>query len=68
MRRRPRLVGLLWRWHRRLGLLAALFVLVVAVTGIVLNHTSGLALDRRFVDWSWLNAVYGDHSGELPAL
>jgi hypothetical protein len=67
MRRRPRLVGLLWRWHRRLGLLAALFVLVVATTGIVLNHTTGLALDRRFVDWTWLTAAYGDHSAELSA-
>ena len=44
MRRRPRLVGLLWRWHRRLGLLAALFVLLVASSGIVLNHTAGFGL------------------------
>jgi hypothetical protein len=67
MRRRSRLVGLLWRWHRRLGLLIALFVLVVAVTGIALNHTTGLGLDRRFVNWAWLTASYGDHSAALPA-
>lgn len=67
MPRRPRLVNLLWRWHRRLGLLAALFVLVLAVTGVVLNHSSGLGLDRRFVDWPWLNSVYGDASGDLAA-
>ena len=67
MRRRLRLVGLLWRWHRRLGLLAAVFVLVMAASGIVLNHTTGFAFDRRFVEWGWLTGVYGDHSAELPA-
>ncbi len=67
MQRRPRLVGLLWRWHRRLGVLAAFFVLVLAATGIVLNHTAELGLDRRFVDWPWLAQAYGDDSGQLPA-
>ncbi len=67
MRRRPRLVGLLWRWHRRLGVLAAFFVLVLSATGIVLNHTAELGLDRRFVDWPWLSQAYGDDSGNLPA-
>ena len=67
MRRRPRLVGLLWRWHRRLGVLAAFFVLVLSATGIVLNHTAELGLDRRFIDWPWLSEAYGDDSGNLPA-
>jgi len=67
MPRRPRLVGLLWRWHRRLGVLAALFALVLAGTGIVLNHSPELGLDRRFVDWPWLNRLYGDSSGDLTA-
>jgi hypothetical protein len=67
MSRRPRLVGLLWRWHRRIGLLAALFALLLATTGIVLNHSPWLGLDRRFVDWGWLLHAYGDDSGTLPA-
>lgn len=67
MRRRPRLVGLLWRWHRRLGVLAAFFVLVLSATGILLNHTAELGLDRRFIDWPWLSEAYGDDSGNLPA-
>jgi len=67
MRWRPRLVGLLWRWHRRLGVLAAFFVLVLSATGIVLNHTAELGLDRRFIDWPWLSKAYGDDSGNLPA-
>ncbi len=65
--RRPRLVGFLWRWHRRLGLLVAVFVLVLSVTGILLNHSPGLGLDRRFVDSPWLLQAYGDESADLPA-
>jgi hypothetical protein len=65
--RRPRLVGVLWRWHRRLGVLAAVFALVLAGTGIALNHVSELGLDRRFVDWPWLSRAYGDTSADLPA-
>ena len=67
MRRRPRLVGLLWHWHRRVGVMAAFFVLVLVITGIMLNHTPALGLDRRFVDWPWLIQAYGDDSAELPA-
>jgi hypothetical protein len=67
MRRGSRLVGLLWRWHRRLGVVAAAFVLMLSVTGIVLNHTPELGLDRRFIDWPWLIGAYGDGSADLPA-
>jgi hypothetical protein len=67
MRRRPRLVGLLWHWHRRVGLLAAVFVIALATTGIVLNHSSQLGLDRSFVDWPWLTRMYGYDSVDLSA-
>lgn len=36
-------------WHRYVGLLAAPWVVVLAVTGILLNHTAGLRLDQRYV-------------------
>ncbi len=65
--RRRRLVGLLWHWHRRVGVLAAFFVLVLVITGVVLNHSSALRLDRNFVDWPWLSQAYGDDPGNLPA-
>jgi len=60
-------VRVLWRWHRRAGLLAALFLVVLASSGIVLNHSSDLGLDRRFVSWDWLLHYYGDTSVTLPA-
>ncbi len=67
MRRRPRLVGLLWHWHRRVGIVIAIFTILLAVSGIVLNHTAQLGLDRSFVPWPWLTQVYGDDSSDLPA-
>ena len=41
--------ALLYRWHRRIGIISALVVLLLAVTGLFLNHTVQLKLDSRFV-------------------
>jgi len=41
------------------------FVVVLAVSGIMLNHGDSLGLDRRFVNWSWVLDAYGV---EMPAL
>ena len=56
--RRARLVGPLWRWHRRAGLVAALLLLFLAVSGLLLNHSQGLGLDTRRVALPWLRALY----------
>jgi hypothetical protein len=45
-------------WHRRLGAVVALFVALLTVTGILLNHGEALALDRRHVRWEWLLDAY----------
>ncbi len=60
MLRRARLLGPLWRWHRRAGLFAALFLLLMSLSGIVLNHSDDLALEQSFVESGWLRAIYGD--------
>lgn len=67
MRHRRRLVGLLWLWHRRVGLLAAIFVVALSATGILLNHSARLGLDSSFVDWPWLTRLYGEDSPDLNA-
>lgn len=67
MRAGQRLVGLLWRWHRRTGVVIFVFLVLLAITGVVLNHTSALGLDRRFVDWPWLTGAYGDSSHDIRA-
>ena len=49
----------LYIWHRYVGLIAAVFVLILAVTGIALNHTERLQLDSSFVESQWLLDWYG---------
>ncbi len=46
-------------WHRSVGALAALFVLILAITGVMLNHTLDLKLEQRHLNWPWLLAHYG---------
>nr|WP_279538484.1 PepSY-associated TM helix domain-containing protein [Pseudomaricurvus alcaniphilus] len=55
----------LWRWHRRAGLIAAAILLLVAVTGIMLNHTTAMSLGQQPVRQAWLLAHYGV---DLPLL
>lgn len=46
-------------WHRRIGLATAPFVALLVVSGILLNHTEELGLDRRFAAHPWLLSWYG---------
>lgn len=48
-----------WRWHRRLGVVLALVLALVAVTGVLLNHTDRFALSKRYVSSDWLLDWYG---------
>lgn len=45
--------------HRFLGIVICLFIIILAVTGILLNHTSALRLDERLLQSSWLMQIYG---------
>ncbi|MGF1644391.1 MAG: PepSY domain-containing protein [Thiotrichales bacterium] len=56
MPRRLRALGWL---HRGLGVFAALFVVVLASTGILLNHTDDLHLKQRPLNNVWLARYYG---------
>ena len=60
-------------WHRRIGVLSALFVLLLSVTGFVLNHTSTLKLDQwvihspRVLEWYGIELpvdIYGVEFGK----
>lgn len=59
MRRRRRRRLSLYVAHRWLGAAVALLVLVVAATGLVLNHAVDWGLDRRPVRLAVLQAAYG---------
>lgn len=58
-RTRGRRVAWLWRWHGRAGVLACVLLLLLAMTGLALNHAEDLRLDERKVDWDWPYALYG---------
>lgn len=57
--------------HRYLGLFAALFVLLLAITGIMLNHTEALRLDERTIhsdkilEWYGINTAIPERGYQL---
>jgi hypothetical protein len=56
----------LGEWHRRLGLTAAVILILLVVSGLLLNHGHRLGLDRIYVSWPWLLDWYGIHAPEQP--
>lgn len=44
----------LYQWHRRAGLASVLVLILVTLTGIALNHTGGLSLDKHYPQAGWL--------------
>ena len=55
------------RVHRWLGIIAALFVLMLSATGIALNHGNDWGLDSRYVTSGWLLSAYGVRAPEPSA-
>lgn len=55
------------RGHRWIGLAAVIFVLLLSITGIALNHSNDWQLDRRYVQWSWLVSALGVTAPEPTA-
>ncbi len=45
-------------WHRRFGLLLVLFIIMLAITGIMLNHTDGLQLSQTRVNNALVLSLY----------
>lgn len=50
---------LLYKLHRYLGLISALVLIMLSVTGIALNHTDDLKLDRQMIQSSPILDWYG---------
>jgi hypothetical protein len=47
------------KWHKRVGISAALFVVMLSLTGIALNHSDAWGLDESYLS-AWLSqSVYG---------
>ncbi len=57
------------KWHRWLGLVAAVPILWVAISGIMLNHAERLGLNERMVTNGWILKHYNQlPEGEPQAL
>lgn len=56
------LIALLREWHSRAGLLAFVFLIWLACTGVLLTRSNDLGLDTAHVDWPWLMDLYGLHA------
>ena len=50
------------KWHRRIGFAAALFLINLAVTGILINHSDDLELHKTYVTSDWITKAYGIRS------
>jgi hypothetical protein len=59
MGRKKRPVSAIRRLHRSIGVFAAIFVIFMVLSGIVINHSNGLGLDRRQVSQALLLDWYG---------
>lgn len=46
------------KWHKKLGVYIALFVILLTVSGIVLNHSEELKLNTTYVKMDWLMGLY----------
>jgi len=49
----------MYQWHRYVGVSIAAFILILAVTGIMLNHTNQLELTKKYIQTEWLLNHYG---------
>ena len=56
---RSRMMHFVRHWHARVGAMAAIFFLLLAVSGLALNHTDVLNLAKYQVHANWLMRWYG---------
>lgn len=54
--------------HRSMGVAVAVFLLLFAATGVVLNHSAQFKLDQRYISWDWLMSHYGIGEAEPDAV
>lgn len=46
------------KWHKKLGVFSALFVIFLAASGIALNHSEQLNLNSSYIQTEWLLDLY----------
>jgi uncharacterized iron-regulated membrane protein len=58
MRARHKLFRVFRRLHLWVGLISALYFMLIAATGVALNHREGWRLDQKYISRTWLPANY----------
>jgi len=56
---RHRMIKHLREWHRKLGIIAAFFLIFLSVTGVALNHIDLFSLVKHKIKATWLLNYYG---------
>lgn len=46
------------KWHKKFGVISALFVVFLAASGIILNHSQQLNLNTNYIQNEWLLDLY----------
>ena len=54
------------KWHRKMGIISALFVIMLVITGLMLNHIKTLNLANIFVQNNFLLNLYNINPSEKP--
>lgn len=63
LRRPPKNLSMVLReWHKRIGIVACVFMLWLGVSGVMLNQSPAWGLDAKRIDWPWLMSLYGLHT------
>jgi hypothetical protein len=52
------------KWHRRIGFGAAIILINLAITGVLLNHSEDLELHKKYIESDWLVSYYGIQAPE----
>ncbi len=60
-----KLVPFLIHWHRRSGLIILPVILMLAITGILINHSQSLGWAKTPVYSSWVAWLYGIHDMDI---
>ena len=46
------------KWHKKIGVYVAIFVIFLAISGIALNHSDKFKLNTTFIKMEWLLDLY----------
>ncbi|NVJ49244.1 MAG: PepSY domain-containing protein [Gammaproteobacteria bacterium] len=55
----PKVAFHLHRWHRRLGVISCLFLVLLSITGFLLQHSTEFGFEKKNVSSDWLINYYG---------